>query len=332
MRTAFKVLLFVSASLLVLALCAYAWVEASYERDFSSTPVPKIVASKDPAVISQGDYVVHALAHCSACHQPVYYMRKRQLTLSRNDLRGGFQFEAGPFGTFYAANLSSDVETGLGAVDDGVLARAIRHGVDRHGRFAAFMALSVGAMADQDLTAVISYLRSLPPKRNPVPQDEWGIAAKALSSKFVAHDEPPQVYVAPGTVSIERGRYLANGPAGCYTCHSQRDAANGFAFVGPKFAGNPDAEPDELDADYELTAPNLTPDPTTGRIALWNEEQFLSRFKTGRMVKASHMPWENFAQMTDADKRSIYRYLHSLAPVQRDVGPSRRPRGWKARE
>ncbi len=41
------------------------------------------------------------------------------------------------------------------------------------------------------------------------------------------------------------------------------------------------------------------------------------------------MPWENFAEMTDADVRSLYRYFRSLAPVAVVAGPSHRPAGWK---
>lgn len=327
MKTAFKIILIVSGSVLALGLAYFTYVQLSYERDYGGVATPKIVASTDPDVIAHGDYVVHALAHCSACHQPAHIVKKRELTLNRTDLRGGYAMEAGPFGTFHAANLTSDAETGLGKVSDGVLARAVRHGVDRHGRFAPMMALAVGNMSDEDLIAVISYLRTLPPKRNPVPADEWGFVAKALAGQFRPHDEKPLKHVPPGGVSVERGAYLANGPTGCYNCHSERDPMNGFAFKGPLFAGNPMAEPDETNEAYEIAAPNLTPDKETGRMAGWSEEEFIQRFKAGRLVKGSVMPWENFAQMTEDDKRSIYRYLTSLAPVKRDVGPSRRAKG-----
>lgn len=69
----------------------------------------------------------------------------------------------GPFGTYVAANLTSDEETGLGKVSDGDLARVIRHGVDRDGHLALGMSTSCGEMADEALTTVISYLRTLPP-------------------------------------------------------------------------------------------------------------------------------------------------------------------------
>src|SRR5688500_9369809 len=47
-----------------------AWVEATWQADYSDTAAPAIRASTDPAVIAQGEYVVHALGHCQGCHQP----------------------------------------------------------------------------------------------------------------------------------------------------------------------------------------------------------------------------------------------------------------------
>ena len=33
------------------------------------------------------------------------------------------------------------------------------------------------------------------------------------------------------------------------------------------------------------------------------------------------MPWQAFSRMDEDDLRAIYRYLKSVAPVKRDVGP-----------
>lgn len=311
---------------LLLAIGGYAYIETTYDRDYSSIPLPRIQASTDPAVIREGEYLVHAVAHCSACHGPSESVKDHKLG-DRRDLSGGFVLEAGPFGRFVPANLTPDPETGIGALNDGQIARAIRHGVDRNGKFAAFMALAVGHMSDEDLTAVISYLRSLPPARNKTAPDEWGLMAKALSGVFTPKNEPPMKHVASGTVSIERGEYLANGPAFCVGCHTAADPMEGFKPTGPKFSGEPHAEPDPTDAAFEFVAPNLTPDPETGIMASWTEDVFVARMRTGRVHVGSKMPWDNFAQMTDQDLRSIYRYLRTLPPTKKETGPSRRKAG-----
>lgn len=319
-----------AAVLVVVALGGFGYVEATYERDYSDVPEPGIRASDDPAVIERGEYVVHALAHCSACHGPE--SREGHELGPMTDLSGGYAMEAGPFGTFYPSNLSSDEETGIGAVSDGALARAIRHGVARDGRFAPFMRIAVGPMADEDLQAVISYLRTLPAIENEVPRDRWGFIAKLIAGKFEPRDGAAPEYVPGGEISVERGEYLANGPAGCIVCHTQTDPMQGFAFVGEPFSGVTVAEPDAANEGYEFAAPNLTPDPETGIITGWSEDEFVARFDAGRVYAGSVMPWENFAQMTEEDRRSIYRYLRALPPVHNNTGPSWREKGWTAEE
>lgn len=303
---------------------AYTYVQATYERDYSSTPLPNIHASTDPEVIARGEYVANALAHCSACHGPASAVQHHGLAENLKDLRGGTNMDAGPFGMFRPANITQDRETGIGALSDGQIARVIRHGIDRHGRYAPLMGLAVGHMADEDLTALVSYLRTVPAISNRVAADEWGIVAKALSGEFHPNNRPAIRYVPPGEASRERGEYLANGPAFCVGCHTPTDPMAGFAPSGPLFSGDAHAEPDVDDPAYVFTVPNLTPDPQTGVIASWDEEQFLARMRAGRVHRGSRMPWENFGRMTENDVRSIYRYLHSLPPTRHDTGQSRR--------
>jgi len=193
------------------------------------------------------------------------------------------------------------------------------------------MSFAVGPMSDEDLTAVVSYLRTLPPIKNPVPQDEWGLLAKALSSKFNPRMAKAKRYVPPSeTPSVARGDYLANGPALCFWCHTPTDPTAGFAEIGTRFSGGAEPEPDALDEHYEVLPPNLTPDPETGALARYDEQSFVDRVrKVGAVSKGSPMPWDNFKQMTDGDLKSIFAYLRSLPPTKRFTGPGRRPTGWQ---
>lgn len=319
------------AVVLVLVVGFVVYVQATWRREFKGTPLPAVEASKDPEVIKRGAYVAHAIAHCSACHQPAETAKQKKLTSNLDDLRGGFAMEAGPFGTYYPANLTPDPETGIAKLSDAELGRVIRHGVAPNGELDVFMSFAVGPMADEDLVAIISYLRSIPPVKNPTQKDEWGFLAKAISSKF-----GPKTFTAPpftkeGGVSVERGLYLAKGPALCFGCHSPYDIMSGFTLAGPEFSGAHEPEPDHDDQKYEVMAPNLTSDPKTGVLANVTEDAFVDRFKKGgRTVLGSPMPWENFARMTDDDLRSIYRYLRTVPPASRATGPTRRLRGsWK---
>jgi len=69
----------------------------------------------------------------------------------------------------------------------------------------------------------------------------------------------------------------------------------------------------------KFNAPNLTPDPETGHIKDWTEEQFIQRFKSGRVYKNSSMPWAALANMDTIELKAIYAYLKSLDPVKNKI-------------
>lgn len=334
-RTILKILGGLVALVVIAAAGFYVYLSATWKKSYAYYPRPAISASTDTLTIARGDYLVHAVAHCPACHQNVdaYPTMKDALEHRGSgvdrDLVGGLTWDIPVFGRFVAANLTSDAETGIGAMNDADLARLLRHGVKRDGTIAPLMYLATGPMSDEDLTAVVSYLRSLKPVRHENRTEAPGIMGKlVLKGMKPRHDTHPP-YVPAGGVSIERGAYLANGPAACFTCHSTADPMRSFAIVGPRFQGDAHAESDLTDPAFEIVTPNLTPDPTTGHITGWSEDDFAARFKAGPVYKGSKMPWDNFALMTEEDSRSIYRYLMSLDPVAHQVGPVRRSKGWK---
>jgi mono/diheme cytochrome c family protein len=309
----------------LIVVAGIVWVQLTWSVDHPDTPFPPITASDDPEVIARGAYLVHAVAHCSTCHQPADQVAGRLLDTGA-PLAGGYVIEAGPFGTFTAANLTPAV-TGIGTMTDGELARAIRYGIGRDGKLSPMMRFAVGPMADEDVQAIISYLRVQEPVDAERDGPVFGFVAKALSSRFSARMEEAPEYVPPGDVSVARGRYLASGPAFCQGCHSPHDPLSGFQLSGPAFSGAAEAEPDQDNPRYEIMAPNLTPDPGTGHIAEWSEEAFVARFRSGRVVHGSPMPWEAYAHLTEEDVRSIYLFLQTLEPVERATGPVYREKG-----
>jgi len=319
-----KIAGYLVAALVALVVCAWLYLELTWKTNYASLPLPNITASKDPEVIARGDYLVHTVAHCSICHQPAEGLKA--LNPGGTDLVGGFEWQAGPFGTFYAANITSHPVTGIGSLSDGELARIIRHGVRKDGSQAAFMSFAVGQMADEDLMAVISYLRTLAPIDQKNPPDSLGIIGKLVMKKLQPRQAPAPKWVPPGGISVERGEYLTNGPGVCVGCHTDADPMDGFKPKGAPFSGSTMAEPDHSDPAYEILAPNLTPDPETGHITQWSEDAFVSRFKGGSVFPGSKMPWPNFAKMTEEDMRSIYRYLRTLPPTKKAIGPTRRPK------
>lgn len=315
-------------ALIVIAIGGFAvYINLTWDKDYSGFEKPAIKASTDPEVIKRGEYLAHSVAHCSICHAPEAVTMKRQPG-ERPAMVGGYKWEMGPMGTLYSRNITPDPETGIGKWTDEELARAIKWGIGRDGKQLTFMTMTVPAMADEDVQAIISYMRSTAPVAAKAPPHEYTIVSKWLATKmspdfrkmlladvkYAAQTEEP---------SLERGKYLAHGPAACVGCHSPFNLL-AFQLEGAPFSGSDEAEPDPKDPSMVYRMPNLTPDAETGHIAKWDEEQFVTRFRAGRTRASSKMPWEAYREMTDSDLRAVFRYLKSLPPTKRYIGPPHR--------
>ena len=297
---------------------AFTAVEMRWTRTFDA-PYPDVHASTDPDVIAQGKYLVYGPAACAYCHVPKSDWTRLDAG-AELPLRGLHLFRL-PLGDLYSANITPDPETGIGRRTDGELARILRHGVRADGR-SAFPFMEYQNLSDEDLTALVSFLRSQPPIRNDVPDHQLSPLGKALMAFAIGPkgpDETPMRNSPPPVTSVARGAYLANSVASCASCHTDRNRRDG-SFVGPKFAGGQmmDVAADETKV---FVPPNLTPDPDTSPIGQWTEEAFLVRFRQGEVVKGSPMPWGAYARMTEDDMRSVFRYLRTLPPVEHATGP-----------
>jgi mono/diheme cytochrome c family protein len=320
-----------TAVALVLGLVGYVEASWSSHTRFGDAPSPPIHASTDPAVIERGRALVQGVAHCSSCHGQ-YDIDHPEVLSGEVPLGGGNAIRP-PFGVFYAANITSDRETGIGAWTDEEIARVIRTGVRRDGELSVFMKLTVGDIGDADLTAIVSYLRSLPAIRHAVPPSEPNFVGRALVTFASIQPDPPDPVadVPEGAEpSIERGRYLANGPAACVGCHSPASADDPLALdPARRFSGGHPMEGHRpADAEVEFAPANLTSDPQTGATGRMTEDQWVDRFTTiGRTATGSPMAWEGYRRLSTNDLRSIYRYLRTVPAIHRDNGPTSRTIG-----
>jgi mono/diheme cytochrome c family protein len=307
------------AGLVALVVAAFAVFVASRQGLKFDRPYPDVRASADSAVIARGHYVVRTLANCAQCHgdpaQHAALMEGAEVTLS-----GGFTWEIPP-GRFHARNITPDSATGIGAVPDGAIARALRHGVGQDGR-AQRPFMEVQGLSDEDLVAVVSYLRTQPAVKHEVPRHEYSLLGRVVRATVLADpvgpkSEPPRT--SPRGATVENGRYLVESVVNCWACHTQRSQETG-EMTGPHLGGSTYlAEP--TDPGHIWAPPNLTRDPQTGRLAMWTEDEFGARFRAGRLIPGSPMPWQSFARLAEDDIRAIYRYLKTVPPVTRDVGP-----------
>src|SRR6185436_19351111 len=107
-------------------------------------------------------------------------------------------------------NLTPDAETGLGNVPAKAIARALRYGVGHDGR-ALLPFMEFQNLSDDDLTAVVSYLKSLPPVHNVVPAHQYNALGKVLKATILASPVGPSgtpLQSSPRGATVENGRYL----------------------------------------------------------------------------------------------------------------------------
>jgi len=312
-----KILLRILAVLVVIIAGLLIFIFVAWNKKHNA-PYPAITASTDSVVIARGKYLVFGPAHCASCHVPM----DKHTEVDKGvevPLSGGWELTIPP-GTFRARNLTPDMETGIGKLTDAEVARVMRYSVGHDGR-SIFPFMPFQEMSDEDLTAIISFLRSQKPVKNPIKPSEYSFLGKAVMAfgliKPVAPKNTPPKSVATDS-TILSGSYLANSIANCAGCHTKRDLKTG-KFTGPVFAGGFQMLPDEFTKGYSFVTPNLTPDPETGLITNWSESVFVKRFQSGRIHKTSPMPWESFSKMTEMDLKAVYRYLQSLKPVHNKI-------------
>jgi mono/diheme cytochrome c family protein len=303
MRKLKKILKWTFIVLVVIAAGITATVASRQDLRYEA-PYPDIKASSDIAIIARGKHLVFSSAHCINCHSTANVDSLYELGQDV-PLTGGFKF-ALPLGTVYSKNITPDKETGIGNFTDGEIARALRFGVHPNGG-AVYDFMPFHNMSDEDLTAVISYLRAQKPVRNQVPENDLNVMGNIVKAFLVkpvgpTGDVPRTV---PRDTTAAYGKYLALSVAECNGCHTQRDLSG--AFIGEPFGGGGEVE--------GFITPNLTPD-STSRIFNWSKKNFIDRFRMGKLIPGSPMPWNSFKRMDDDELTAVYNYLKTLKPVK----------------
>jgi mono/diheme cytochrome c family protein len=181
-------------------------------------------------------------------------------------------------------------------------------------------------MADEDLKDVIAYLRSDDPLVRPIkakrPLSKPSLLTKVLSRvAFKPLPYPAAPIVAPDPADkVAYGRYLVQGRAICFPCHSA-DFAKLDELVPERSAGylgGGNAMPD-MNGRIVKTA-NITPDRDTG-IGKWSEDEFvrLLRFGVRPDLSVIVYPMVPFPELSDGDARAIYAYLRTVPPIKNAV-------------
>ncbi len=281
-------------SLLVMAVVAiYLLSMLQMNKTYTIQPQP-VTLPNDVAAIAEGQrqYTTRA---CIDCHGP--------------DGAGTLVVDDPLFGRISGSNLTPGVG-GIGQNYSNLdWVRAIRHGVNPNGRPLLIMpSHEYNPLNDDDLGAIIAYLKSLPPVDHTPPANSVGPLGRmllvtdlvaVLPAKQIDHTAPRPASVARG-VTVEYGKYVSQTCTGCH----------GSGLSGGPIPGMPPEPP---------LPRNLTPDSATG-LGTWSEQDFIAAIREGRrpdgaILDPKAMPWPSFRLMTDEELSALWLYLQSI-PAQ----------------
>jgi mono/diheme cytochrome c family protein len=269
-----------------------------------------------PAEVARGKYIFGATGGCG-CH-----------TESKGLVNAGGRKYDGPYGAVYSANITPDIKTGIGGWTDEQIITAIRLGRRPNGErlVPVHPFISFNGMADEDLKALVAFLRTVPPvnrtntpKKITVPMFD-SVFLPAWLMAFAAKETPPPAAPVSG---VARGEYLVHAVAHCGECHTPRSAMT-MAVDNSRFlAGNPKKTGPEGQA-----TPNITPDKATG-LGDWTEAQIVTYLGTGNrpdgdvagglMEEMIQGTLAGLKDLTKADLQAIARYLKSIPAVKNKI-------------
>jgi alcohol dehydrogenase (quinone), cytochrome c subunit len=253
-------------------------------------------------LVARGKYVFATAGGC-ACHTPPDGVGLNA---------GGMKFDLF-IGVVYARNITPDPDTGIGKWTDLQLTNAIRRGERPDGSklFPIHPYKNLGNIADDEIEALVAYLKSVKPIRSVVPPRSLKIPVPTLTVPNAPKTAPRD--------GLARGAYLAAGAGHCTECHTPRRFD--FSPDDAKFlAGGPGPQ-------RSLSA-NITPHAETG-IGRWTEAQIARFMRTG--VKPSGQEAfslmktvivgtsAGFKDLTEADALAIARHLKTVPAIENKV-------------
>ena len=263
----------------------------------------------DTALAARGAYLA-AAAGCADCHTDRPHGGR---------LYAGGRALTTPFGTFYAPNITPDLETGIGRWSDAQFLNALREGVrpDGSNYFPVFPYPSFTKITDEDARAIKAYLFTQPAAKQ---SNRAHDVAFPFSWRFLQNGWK-LLFFSPGPFrpapergeAYNRGTYLVTALAHCSECHTPR---NWFGATQPsRFLAGTAHGPDGK------AVPNITPDSETG-IGKWSDDDIVTLLKDGQTPDFDFVGGamaevvKNTAQLTNADRHAIAVFLKSVPAVR----------------
>ncbi|MEX2601592.1 MAG: cytochrome C [Balneolaceae bacterium] len=283
-------------------------------------PVPDITVDITDERVERGRYLANHVMLCMDCHATrdfsLFAGPPEPGTLGAGGER--FDHSMGFPGVFISPNITP---AALGDWTDGEIFHMITTGVNREGKavFPVMPYHRYGTLDEEDIYAVIAYLRSLDPIVAEHERSKADFPVNLLLNTLPT--APSFSPMPPKNDPVEYGRYMI-AAAACGDCHTKRD---GPAYVGEPYAGGNEFQ---MPDGSVVRAVNLTPHETG--LGAWTKEMFVERFKIyadsayvppavapGELQTI--MPWLMYADMEREDLEAIYDYLQTLQPVDNPV-------------
>jgi len=247
----------------------------------------------------RGAYLVRGPMGCGNCHTPM----GPQGFIADQELGGRLVQELPEF-TAYAPNITPAGQ--VAGWSDAELTRAIREGIRPDGSLIGPpMPIEMyRGLSDNDVAAVVAFLRTLPPVENEVPRSTYNIPLPPNYGPPVGH-----VADVPRGDTAEYGAYLAGPVAHCMECHTPMGphgslfetdlGRGGFVFDGPW---------------GRSVSANITNGPDG--LAEFSDDQIKAMITEGKHADGTPMrppmPYSFFAKMMPEDLDAIVLYLRTL--------------------
>jgi mono/diheme cytochrome c family protein len=255
--------------------------------------------------LERGRYLVETVAACGNCHTP----KGPNGPLTDKKLAGGDVIKHADF-TAATPNITPDPETGIGKWTDREIFAAIREGRRADGTLIgpAMPSRSYRYLADEDIEAIVVYLRSVPLVYNLISvKSHYDEPLPASWGPPVGHIEAP-----PKEDRIAYGAYLAGPLARCMDCHTEPPRPGKAARLG---AGGK-----EFHGSWGISvSANLTPDKTSG-LGDWSDAEIERAVRSG-VARDGHklfppMPFAAYQNIAVDDMASLIAYLRSLPAIE----------------
>lgn len=313
MKKALKYLGIFVGIIVLVAVCAALYIQVSGIPHYEVKKI-EFQLKTTPESIERGKKL--AILLCAKCHT----------NSETGQLTGNYMSDAPPeFGKIYSQNITQDKQYGIGDYTPSELVYLLRTGIKRDGNYAPPWMAKLPNMADEDINAIVSFLKSNDPMVAAINVPDIACEPSFLT-KFLTRVAFLPLPLAAGKIEmpdtnnkIALGKYYAHNLE-CFSCHSADFKTNDFLHpelsVGYFGGGN---KPLNKEGQIVLTA-NLTPDQETG-IGNWSKEKFVRAVKFGLKdgEAALRYPMAPFANLTDDEASAIYLYLRSIPAIKNKI-------------